>query len=1734
MEEPEKSKPWEKPWTTDEIRRESGNWSLAGDAGLLNHLQQFSQNLLQRTHSTEVSLNKLIEELKTTSTEISNVTNSFLALANTQFVENRVYDDDENENSSEDKKEEEKIRPKAQQEAEVVARIKEALVKGMALLDSHFDVVDVPASDSEEEESSASTGRVFLEARNPYMMRPLPCLIGSKEFMEDDHVGLGELQSDTEESPDQNLVQSSESEEDLEQGEFGAVPKRPRLSSSSVSENSEPESDRSGTQAKQKKHKVGNSHLDSADALEEEPDMFGRESPPESDVGTVTQRVAHSSFAAELASKLGGVVAESSIAQKQEQGKSDNLFSPSSEPEEDNSLFGNNAGKFSGGQGLFDDLDDWRKAPNSLWENSEETGSRKQAEKDPQVGSNNTFNAGSRSDDLFNRSSVDQTDDDDDDIFSTGVRSSKKSASTKVIRIVPNDGLPQQNVFTSTPTEVPAPTKSHSEGLFDEVENGDLFQNSDFSSKTGTPRMPKSSSLFDSTDMEDGDLFSVPSSSKKDVKIPQESTEKKIPVGGVPVKLFQSKLSPLAQQPSTDSSDDIPVEYTRSVPISGDSSSGIGKTGTFDSSQNIATGRISLFDSKEDELFQPELTSTKKSINEEDGSDSLFGTKSFRTPTRTGGMKPPSNLGGKDRKPVSLFDDSDSGDDEFLFSSTSSTSSRSRRSQGSGDLLAAEKKPLQKKGLFDDENALFGASQQDDPGFDIFSGDSGMKNNMNSVPKIVPEEKNTRSSLFDDNISGARKVSHGLFDDFSDPSDDIFAIPARTGGNSEKLDSSVKKALKNDLFADDVDSTVDIFQVSVPKVSNNLSASASTSGKSSSSVRSDITNSVLDSDATNSSTGITSVTHIGEISKAISLFDDPGTTVDDQEKSENKTSYKSLGSQKSKSSISKPSLFESSPEESDIFPVSSNVSSNQNKTETGVERLTKNFKQSENIHSLESQQEVVNNILEEKADQELHLKSGTDNTSQSRSEDFLQAPATAKPEPPRTLNIRKTTDMLFNDEEDLWTTGSLDEKVSGSAVDLSVGNEKALSSNTLSAILQDYSPDKVVDAPDGSIISVRKQSTAEEQGPTKAASATAVGSVLPQKTKSVETVSSIQSPRKLFIDPTALLPGAKPPSRSVNSEGGVSFDIPVDTNTVLHSASKERAKIQVKRRPQSRRARQEALRVSMDLENDDTLIERKNEEEIIVRKESLHNNNFLHLESKIQTEAKHVPSKPEVALKPSLSKTSEKEAVKGKNDSISAISGPNTPPDATSKPSVSDFLNGGSNPLSPSTDEEDFFAIPQDLPAEYGETKEQTSDERKNLFGGAPVISPIGLSARSTLFGDDTDTHSHHISSNDLFSENTEPSGSSKGAPLNISEPKVDPFSEKKENTLRPAGTKDLFDKADNSLDDDYDLFKSSESTTPKKSQNIFSSVENQLAPDEDLFSTSQSKQQTVPKADTSDKRSTNLFLSAEDELLFSNRNTNEFKKNVDNTSTMARNIKSGKDRGLLFSASESSSDDLFSVGNKSDISEAVVPESSLDSFLSREPGKVSDQLDEGTFASVQEQKTSLRANGDNLFSDITKEKNLFSSEAKSQVSKTNSDDESEASLFSNKGWSGGSRKISTTQSNSLFGDDSPESDDLFASSLSTAKRKISSEGLKEGVSAKGSLFEDDGGNIFEAKSTKSEPKLISSSVLEATEDSDLFSSRVSSKRTSVRTSKMSSTVVQGQKKEEDDLFEDPLMVIKK
>lgn len=70
----------------------------------------------------------------------------------------------------------------------------------------------------------------MLEPRNPYLSRALPYLIGCRQFMEDDYVGLGSLSDSEENGVNKNLILSSDSESEMDTEHKNISKKRMRVS----------------------------------------------------------------------------------------------------------------------------------------------------------------------------------------------------------------------------------------------------------------------------------------------------------------------------------------------------------------------------------------------------------------------------------------------------------------------------------------------------------------------------------------------------------------------------------------------------------------------------------------------------------------------------------------------------------------------------------------------------------------------------------------------------------------------------------------------------------------------------------------------------------------------------------------------------------------------------------------------------------------------------------------------------------------------------------------------------------------------------------------------------------------------------------------------------------------------------------------------------------------------------------------------------------------------------------------------------------------------------------------------------------------------------------------------------------------------------------------------------------------------------------------------------------------
>ncbi|XP_037923820.1 WASH complex subunit 2 isoform X2 [Hermetia illucens] len=196
------------PWTPDEFRQKASSWSLEGDAKLLEFMQNISAELERRATKTTNSIHRLGLDVDWTNVALGNVTNQLAALQHSQFVENRVYEDDETiANESEVPVSDES---EAKTKNDPIETLTKLLHKSMSVLERHYEKVSIDIEDSDEEDDSAKS--VIYRPKDPCDARPLPYIIGSKEWIEKWHVGLCDSDEDySEDEKEEEFSESSDS-----------------------------------------------------------------------------------------------------------------------------------------------------------------------------------------------------------------------------------------------------------------------------------------------------------------------------------------------------------------------------------------------------------------------------------------------------------------------------------------------------------------------------------------------------------------------------------------------------------------------------------------------------------------------------------------------------------------------------------------------------------------------------------------------------------------------------------------------------------------------------------------------------------------------------------------------------------------------------------------------------------------------------------------------------------------------------------------------------------------------------------------------------------------------------------------------------------------------------------------------------------------------------------------------------------------------------------------------------------------------------------------------------------------------------------------------------------------------------------------------------------------------------------------------------------------------------------
>ncbi|KAH8257915.1 hypothetical protein KR038_002989 [Drosophila bunnanda] len=216
----------------DRIIAQAPDWNLAGDCALLALMKRISENLYERGERTSRNLQEFETSVRQVDISLGNATNSLRSLQfGHQFVEYRVEEvDDADLAMPEEKKKKPDPPPMSSEEM-----AKGFLDNNLRMFRKNFEPVTIDVPDSDDEDAPVSSTTVF-RAKNPYDAIPLPYIIGTKEWEEHKYAGLydsGENSGD--DKSDEFSSSSSDERESVSKGSTQPENKfvEPHLSDSS-------------------------------------------------------------------------------------------------------------------------------------------------------------------------------------------------------------------------------------------------------------------------------------------------------------------------------------------------------------------------------------------------------------------------------------------------------------------------------------------------------------------------------------------------------------------------------------------------------------------------------------------------------------------------------------------------------------------------------------------------------------------------------------------------------------------------------------------------------------------------------------------------------------------------------------------------------------------------------------------------------------------------------------------------------------------------------------------------------------------------------------------------------------------------------------------------------------------------------------------------------------------------------------------------------------------------------------------------------------------------------------------------------------------------------------------------------------------------------------------------------------------------------------------------------------
>ena len=182
------------------------SWKLGEDVALLEAMQGLASSMGTSSKQLQERIDRLARETERAHTRLLTTQNNFVHLSNVKFIEARVYED------SEEAVDDQAVKANDETPTEETL-ISEALGCGAKLLEVAFEKVDIEDSDSDDEEEEGAKIISVMQPKNPFHIRSLPAVVGSKAWLDDDKIGLVE----EEEAEEAELSECSD-EEEVDQG----------------------------------------------------------------------------------------------------------------------------------------------------------------------------------------------------------------------------------------------------------------------------------------------------------------------------------------------------------------------------------------------------------------------------------------------------------------------------------------------------------------------------------------------------------------------------------------------------------------------------------------------------------------------------------------------------------------------------------------------------------------------------------------------------------------------------------------------------------------------------------------------------------------------------------------------------------------------------------------------------------------------------------------------------------------------------------------------------------------------------------------------------------------------------------------------------------------------------------------------------------------------------------------------------------------------------------------------------------------------------------------------------------------------------------------------------------------------------------------------------------------------------------------------------------------------------